>query len=300
MALGSVVAGLYGMRWQPEFVGVAAAAVAALGAWVLRVRDWSVLEVLEQTGRSLLGLVAVTGVAGIVIGTLQYTGLGFRMALLLTDLAGRNLLLLLLLTAAVALVLGMGMPTVAVYVLLATLVAPALVQLRVTPLAAHLFVFYFGMLSMITPPVCLATYTAASIGAANFWEAGWASMRLAATAYVVPFLFALEPALIGRGPWLAVTLASLTAVLGAYLLAATLVGYWFGPLQPWERVLLGLCSLAVLTPEGGQLAAFSWSVEVAGLGLAALLAWRNRRAARDRHLPQPAPAGALRPSSPPS
>jgi TRAP transporter 4TM/12TM fusion protein len=296
VALGSVLLGLYALRWQADDVGVLAAGAAAAAAVLLRVRGWSVLEVLEQTGRALLGLVAVTGVAGIVIGTLQYTGLGFRLALLLTELAGRSLPVLLVLTAVVAMVLGMGMPTVAVYVLLATLVAPALVQLGVLPLAAHLFVFYFGMLSMITPPVCLATYTAASIGGANFWEAGWASMRLAATAYLVPFLFAVEPALIGQGSAVSVALASVTAVLGAYLLAVALVGYWFAPLEGWERAALAVCSLAVLTPEGGQLAAFSWTVELAGLAAAAALGVRNRRRAALRL--HPVLSGALGPSSP--
>jgi len=296
VALGSVLLGLYALRWQADDVGVLAAGAAAAAAVLLGVRGWSVLEVLEQTGRALLGLVAVTGVAGIVIGTLQYTGLGFRLALLLTELAGRSLPVLLVLTAVVAMVLGMGMPTVAVYVLLATLVAPALVQLGVLPLAAHLFVFYFGMLSMITPPVCLATYTAASIGGANFWEAGWASMRLAATAYLVPFLFAVEPALIGQGSAVSVALASVTAVLGAYLLAVALVGYWFAPLEGWERAALAACSLAVLTPEGGQLAAFSWTVELAGLAAAAALGVRNRRRAALRL--HPVLSGALGPSSP--
>lgn len=282
LALATVVFGLYALRWQPEHVGVAAAAVAAACAVVLRVRGWNALDVLEQTGRALLGLVAVTGVAGIVIGALQYTGLGFRMALLLTELAGHSLPALLVLTAAVAMVLGMGMPTTAVYVLLATLVAPALVQLGVVPLAAHLFVFYFGMLSMITPPVCLATYTAASIGGANFWEAGWASMRLAATAYLVPFLFALEPALIGLGPPAAVALAAVTAVLGAYLLAVALVGHWFGPLSGWQRAAALACSLAVLTPETGRAVVFAWPVEVAGLVGSAVLALRSWRRAAPR------------------
>ncbi|MDR7444083.1 MAG: TRAP transporter fused permease subunit [Armatimonadota bacterium] len=279
VALGAVVFGLYGLKWQAEHVGVVAAALAALVAVVLRVRGWSVLGVLEQTGRSLLGLVAVTAVAGIVIGVLQYTGLGFRLALLLTEVAGRNLPLLLLLTAAAAMLLGMGMPTVAVYVLLATLVAPALVQLGVPPLAAHLFVFYFGMLSMITPPVCLATYTAATIGGCNFWQAGWAGMRLAAVSYIVPFLFALDPALIGKADPLRVGTAFVTAALGAYLLAVALVGYWFAPLGPVERLLVAVTGLAVLTPEGGAGWMFSWVVEGVGLGGAVVLglrSWRRR------------------------
>lgn len=298
LALATVVLGLYALHWQPEHVGVTAAGAAAAAALALRVRGWSVVQALEAAGRALLGLVAVTGVAGIVIGALQYTGLGFRLALLLTEVAGRSLPLLLMLTAAVALVLGMGMPTVAVYVLLATLVAPALVQLGVIPLAAHLFVFYFGMLSMITPPVCLATYTAASIGGANFWEAGWASMRLAATAYLVPFLFALDPSLLGVGPPSRVLLAAVTAVAGTYLLAAALVGYWFAPMEAWERASLVVCSVAVLTPETGQSLAFSWLVEVAGLAAAVLLGAQNRRRATRR--PALTLAEGLDPAAPPS
>jgi TRAP transporter 4TM/12TM fusion protein len=297
VALGSVVAGLYVFRWQADDVGVLAAALAALAAAALRVRGWSVVGVLEQAGRSLLGLVAITGVAGLVIGVLQYTGLGFRLALLLTELAGRNLPLLLLLTAGVAMLLGMGMPTVAVYVLMATLVAPAVAQLGVPPLAAHMFVFYFGMLSMITPPVCLATYTAATIGGCDFWRAGWAGMRLAAVAYVVPFLFVLEPTLIGRGSTGAVLLATATALVGTWLLAASLVGHWFAPLSPWERLWLAASALAVLTPETGQVPAFSWPVEVAGLLAALALGLRNWQRARQPHAGLHPALGSLPPSS---
>ncbi len=299
LAFGTVVAGLYAFRWQAEHVGVAAAVVAGACAFALRVRGWSVLGVLERSGRSLLGLVAITGLAGIVVGTLQYTGLGFRLAVLLTELAGRSLPLLLVLTAAVAMVLGMGMPTVAVYVLLATLVAPALVQLGVQPLAAHLFVFYFGMLSMITPPVCLATYTAAAIGGASFWQAGWASVRLAATAYLVPFLFTLEPALLGRGSPATIATVTITAVLGTYLLAVALVGYWFAPLRGWQRAAVLLCSLAVLTPETGQVPAFAWPVEVAGLLGAVFLAVHSWRQANSP-LPAVAVTDDVRSPLPPS
>ncbi len=287
VALGSVVLGLYALRLQAEDVGVVAAALAAAAAAVLRVRGWSPLGVLEQTGRAFLGLVAVTAAAGLVIGVLQYTGLGFRLAMLLLELAGRNLPVLLFLTAVVGMVLGMGMPTVAVYVLLAALVAPALVQLGVPALAAHLFVFYFGMLSMITPPVCLATYTAATIGGCDFWRAGLAGMRLAAVAYVVPFLFALDPVLLGRGELPTVLVATATALLGCWLLAAALVGHWSAPLSGAERAFLAACALAVLTPETGHRAVFSWALELAGLLGAALLALRNRRQARQ-------PSGVLR------
>ena len=112
----------------------------------------------------MLEIVAITGLAGVVIGVLQLTGLGFTLTLTLLNIGQSNALLLLVLTAIVSMVLGMGMPTTAVYVLLAVLVAPGLAKLGIVPIAAHLFIFYFGMLSMVTPPVCLASYAAASIG----------------------------------------------------------------------------------------------------------------------------------------
>ena len=154
--------------------GVAAALVLAAFNPATRLTVRKAVALLESTGRSLLDMAAITGVAGFIIGALQLSGLGFKLSLALTTLASGNLFVLLLLTAAAATVLGMTMPTTAVYILL----APAIVELGVTPLAAHLFVFYFGILSMITPPVCLATYTAASLARADFWRAGWAGMRL--------------------------------------------------------------------------------------------------------------------------
>ncbi len=109
----------------------------------------------------MLEIVAITGLAGVVIGVLQLTGLGFTLTLTLLNIGQSNALLLLVLTAIVSIILGMGMPTTAVYVLLAVLVAPGLAKLGIVPIAAHLFIFYFGMLSMVTPPVCMASYAAA-------------------------------------------------------------------------------------------------------------------------------------------
>src|SRR5207237_9454701 len=118
--------------------------------------------------------------------------------LLVASVAGGNVRLLLSLTAAVSILLGMPLPTTVVYVTLAVLIGPALTQLGIDPLAAHLFLFYFGMLSLITPPDCLATYAAAAIAKADFWKTGWVGMRLGIVAYGVPVIFAFPPALTGR------------------------------------------------------------------------------------------------------
>ena len=129
---------------------------------------------------------------------LQLTGLGFTLTLTLLNVGQNSAILLLVLTAIVSIILGMGMPTTAVYVLLAVLVGPAFSKLGILPIAAHLFIFYFGMLSMVTPPVCLASYAAASIGKTDPMRTGWEAMRLCAIAYIVPFLFVFSPALLLR------------------------------------------------------------------------------------------------------
>jgi len=136
-----------------------------------------IIDALEKTGRSLLDIGVITMTAGLVIGVLSLMGLGFTLSSILVKLSGGNAFLLLFLCAATSFVLGMGMPTTAAYVILAVLVVPALTQLGVVPLAAHLFLLFFAKASMITPPVCLAAYAAASIGRCDPMKTGWASTR---------------------------------------------------------------------------------------------------------------------------
>ncbi|HET6369460.1 MAG TPA: TRAP transporter fused permease subunit, partial [Pseudomonadales bacterium] len=193
-----------------------------------------VLDCLESTGRTMLDLVAITTMAGLVIGALQLSGFVSKLPLLLISMAGGHLFLLLVLTALVSIVLGMSLPTTVVYVTLAVLVGPALAQLGIVPLAAHLFLFYFGMLSLITPPDCLATYAAAAIAKADFWKTGWAGMRLGIVAYIVPFLFVYHPALIGHAPLGEIVGAVVTASMGVVLLGIACAGYLFRPLG-WGR-----------------------------------------------------------------
>jgi TRAP-type uncharacterized transport system fused permease subunit len=174
----------------------------------------------------------------------------------------------------------MGMPTAAVYILLAVLAVPGLVELGIDPLAAHLFVFYFGILSMITPPVCLATYAAASLAQSNFMKTAGTGMRLAAVAYVVPFLFAFAPALILKGAVLEVVLATGTAIVGAGLLGIALSGHMFGRLNLVQRGLLALGALCLLTPAAGEGILFHWLTDLVGLGAAVailLLQWLKSR-----------------------
>jgi len=249
----------------------AALATLALGFLrkELRVRPRWVLETLQSTGRTLLELGVTVALAGLILGAIQVSGLGFILSYALVSLAGGNILALLLLTAIVSMILGMGMPTTAVYVLLAVLVAPALVQLGIDPLGAHLFIFYFGMVSMITPPICLAAYTAAAIVQADSMKTGLEASRLGIVAYIVPFLFVFSPALLLKGSAVDVSLAAVTATVGAVLLGMAFTGYFVREIGWLKRVLLVVAALNLLTPATGKGVIFTWITDVVGIALAA-------------------------------
>jgi len=223
--------------WEPGQAGMLAAGMTfAVGAVQRETRpSWAgLVDAMERTGRTMLELVAITTMAGVVIGAFQLSGFTSKLPLLLSTMAGGNVIVLLVLTAVVSILLGMSLPTTVVYVTLAVLVGPALAQLGVVPLAAHLFLFYFGMLSLITPPDCLATYAAAAIAKADFWKTGWTGMRLGIVAYIVPFVFVFHPALIFMGSWREILLATLTAAASVVLLGIGCAGYLFRPLG-WDR-----------------------------------------------------------------
>lgn len=254
--------------------------MAALAALIIgfftpgvKIGGQEILKILTNSGRGMLEIAAITGLAGVVIGVLQLTGLGFTLTLTLLNIGQSNALLLLVLTAIVSIILGMGMPTTAVYVLLAVLVAPGLAKLGILPIAAHLFIFYFGMLSMVTPPVCMASYAAASIGKTDPVTTGWQAMRLCAIAYIVPFLFAFSPSLLLIGHWYEVALSVITAIIGAILLGVGIVGYLFRPVGIFKRVLFVLSATGLLIPvlHSGKFAALTWGLNGGGLILAVLL-----------------------------
>ncbi|OGL16102.1 MAG: hypothetical protein A3F92_07340 [Candidatus Rokubacteria bacterium RIFCSPLOWO2_12_FULL_71_22] len=270
-------------NWEPGKAGMSAVVATVIVGALRRTERLTLARLLGamvETGRILLDIAAITAVAGLVIGSLQLSGLGFKFSALLVNMAGGSSLALLALSAIVCIVLGMGMPTAVVYVMLAVLVGPALVQLGIPPLGAHLFLFYFGMLSMITPPVCLATFAAASIGGADFMKTGWAGMRLGIVAYVVPFLFAYHPALLMQGSVVDVGLAVATAVLGVALLSVACVGYLFRPMGWGRRAGFGLAGLLLLPPPSS---AWWLLANVVGLGLGLLVMLLQRMGA-------PAPA----------
>jgi TRAP transporter 4TM/12TM fusion protein len=267
---------MFFLNRRPEEAGLLAVASALVVGFLtpgVKLGPRELLNILTNTGRGMLEIAAITGLAGVVIGVLQLTGLGFTLTLTLLNVGQNSAILLLILTAIVSIILGMGMPTTAVYVLLAVLVAPGLSKLGILPIAAHLFIFYFGMLSMVTPPVCLASYAAASIGKTDPVRTGWEAMRLCAIAYVVPFLFVFSPALLLIGSWHAVAISIATAIVGAVLLGVGLVGYLFRPIGALKRLLFLVAAAGLLIPvvETGTYTNLTWAINAGGLLLAAIM-----------------------------
>ena len=173
-----------------------------------------------------------------MVGILAISGLAFSMTLQLVALSGDNVFLLLLLIAVLAFVLGIGLPTVSVYILTATLLAPALVKLGVTPMAAHMFVMYNGMLSMITPPVAFAAYAAANIARTDGWTTGWVACLVGWSTFVLPFLFVLTPSLLMDGPTHLIVWNFARILFGLFVGTAAIVGFALAPLSvPMARDL---------------------------------------------------------------
>lgn len=242
---------LFGLRSDPEDAALMAAiAIAVVGALRgyngTRLTTKTFGRVFVDTGTSMVDLILVVAAAGFVIGVLNVTGLGFALTLVLVDAVGSSLILLLLISAVVCIILGMGMPTSGVYVLLASLVAPSLVEAGVEPVAAHLFILYFGMMSMITPPVALAAFAAAAISKAGAISTGFAAMRIGWAAFILPFAFVATPELLFQGPTTSVAVAAALTAIGVACVTVGISAYWAGPLNLTLRlVFVALGALAL-------------------------------------------------------
>jgi TRAP transporter 4TM/12TM fusion protein len=231
---------LFNSSMPPHKLALLASAICIIAALFtpLRPTPARLIRIIDATGSGMVSILPAVAIAGLIIGILSITGLGFTFGMGVVDQAGGNLLLLLILTALASLVLGMGLPTTAVYIVMAGLVAPALITAGVPDIAAHLFVFYYGVLSMITPPVCLAAIAAASIAGSDFMQTGFAAMKLALTGFLVPFLFVLAPDLLALDLF-----QVLCVMIGFVLLAAAVEGYLFKPLEIRQRCGAGIVAV---------------------------------------------------------
>ena len=189
-----------------------------------------------------------TATAGIMIGIILQTGLAIRFTSFLVDFAGGQLFIALLITMVAAVILGTALTTTPAYIMLAALLIPALIKLGVPPIAAHMFAFYFGCLSAVTPPECLAVYAAASISRCSVWKAGWQACKFAAAGFIVPFFFVYYPALLFQGSWTEIARALVSGGIGVIALAASLEGYWLRTATWLERGVFLVAAFLLIDP----------------------------------------------------
>jgi len=243
---------LFIMWMEAEAAGLLSTLVTVILGFVLKKRTGlsvkKVVSIFRGAGQALLEVGVASAGAGIIIGVLSITGLAFTFSSVLVSLAKGNLFLLLFLSAIGASILGMGMTVTAAYLLMVVLAAPALTSMGIPPLLAHFFVFYFGVLSFLTPPVCLAAYAAASLAGANMIQTAFQSMRLGIAAYIVPFIFAYKPALLLMGTPFEVIEACGTAILGISFIAIGLEGFLFSPMNMLKRGIFILGGLILMVP----------------------------------------------------
>jgi TRAP-type uncharacterized transport system fused permease subunit len=277
---------LFTLHWQPERSALAAAGTVVVTGLLFgyqgrRPKIADLFGAFAQTGKGVVEIILISAAAGMVIGVLNVTGLSFNLTYSLVQIGAGNAIVLLVLSALVCIVLGMGLPTLGVYVLLAALVAPALVEVGVDRMAAHLYVMYFGMMSMITPPVAIAAFAAAGIANASPMRTGFAAMQFGWTAYIVPFLFVASPTLLLIGESQAVAVAVVTATMGVWLVSIALAGFFTRVLSAPVRIVFGAAGLLSLVPAG----AFQYAMwtDVIGAVLGGVLIARELLATRARN-----------------
>ena len=261
--------------------GTYATMSAAVVSWLTPVRmgPKAFFRAFESAGIMSIQIIVVCACAGIIVGVISLTGVGARFSNLLLGLAQHSQLLAMFFAMCIAILLGMGMPTTAAYAVAASVVAPGLVNLGVPTLTAHFFVFYFAVLSAITPPVALASYAAAGISGANAIQTSVTSFKVGIAAFIVPFMFFYNSALLMRGEWVDIVHVALTALLGIYLLAASVQGWLFGALHIGLRVIVGVAALSMIS--GG------WVSDAIGLSVAALVFVLQRTVFNPRQVARP-------------
>ena len=237
---------------SPMFAGFWALVAALVLSWVrrdTRIGGVRVLAILADSAQAAMPVALACATVGIVVGVVSITGLGLKLATGIVGLAGGSLAMTLLLTMVAALVLGTGLPTSATYIITSIMAAPALEQLGVPKLVAHMFVFYFGILADLTPPTAISTYATSSIAGADVWKTQWLGMMLSLSGFIIPFSFAYDPALLLMSTSVAhIALRTIMATLGIVMLGAGLIGYFHRPTRPVERVLLLAGSVLLIFP----------------------------------------------------
>jgi len=241
-----------------------------------------IIRALQLTSTMAVQLIAVCACAGIIVGVIGLTGVGLRFSSMLLAVADTSQFLALLFAMGISLMLGMGMPTTAAYAVAASVVAPGLIRLGIEPLVAHFFVFYFAVVSAITPPVALAAYAGAAIAGSKALPTSVTAFKLGLAAFIVPFMFFYSPALLMLGSWFSIVHHLITASIGVFLLSAAVQGWFFGRTNILLRLLIGGAALSMIS--GG------WLTDAIGVGVAlAVFAWQRKMAITE---PEPVPSKA--------
>jgi TRAP transporter 4TM/12TM fusion protein len=242
-------------------------AVASLRAGT-RVSLGNLVSAITEAGKLTVSVSLGTALAGIIMGVVTVTGLGMKFTSGVVDLAGGNLTLLLLLLMVASLILGMGVTATVAYLLPAIIVAPVLVDMGVSKMASHFFVFYFACISYITPPVAIGSYAAAGIAKASAWDTGWAATKLGMAGFIIPFLFVAHPSLLMEGEWTTIATSAASGLIGVYALAAALEGWLLKRCSMMQRGILAAGAILMMKP--GLL------TDLAGLaGLLIVYAWQR-------------------------
>ena len=246
--------------------------IAVVGASYLRKSSrMGLKKILRALERGALGFLPIAGVVvacNILVGMITLTGLGLQISSILIELSGNSLFWLLFLTMIASLILGLGLPIIVSYLVLAVLVAPALTQMGVDPLAAHLFIFFFALVSDLTPPVAPGAFVAAGIAGADMMKTAWMACRLGLVVYILPYMFVYNNSLLLKGDLGEIILSAVTAFIGVYALACGIQGYMFRPARIYERILFFLAALALISPL--------WFSDLLGIALLLGLAFMQK------------------------
>ncbi len=220
-------------------------------SWVrpeTRMTPVTFLGALEDAARMMVSVAVPSAAAGLIVGAIYFSGLAVRFSTSIIDLSQGSTVVALALAMVICIILGMGITVTALYILVAALVVPALVQLGVEPMSAHLFAFHFGVHSYITPPVALSAFAAAAIARSDPMKTAFQAARLALAAYILPYMFVYSPGLVWVGAWYEILIAAVTAAVGVIALAAAVEGWLLGPARPWQRVVLAVGALLLVAP----------------------------------------------------
>jgi TRAP transporter 4TM/12TM fusion protein len=283
-----LVVGLVWLNWEPEYAALCATVLLGVLAMIVphngrRLSPLEVLDAAVSAGGAVVDIIVITAIAGILIGAMSITGVAFSLTQQLLTISGGSTALLLVITAIASFILGLPLPTTGVYIILATLAAPALVQAGIAPMQAHMFVLFNGILGMVTPPVALAAFAAATIARSDQWQTGWTAMRVGWCAYFLPFMFVYTPALIMNASLPSVVVHLVLALLGIFMGTIAVVGHCVERV-PWSlRIPYAVIGLMLLV----QPSMFHSAEWVIGAGFVLALAALLREVWHVRSRPKP-------------